>query len=156
MFTEISGYQREELIDREITKIAPKLFSDSGVSCFAFSGEQKEKEGFINHKFNHVIAVEYSVTQTGEGEWHVMFKLASQSNVKMMFLANHQGIITDFNLPAQAAFKKLQEECEAEGRTLCLSDLGVANPHAAQLRRANGSSVAIKFGPRELECIAQI
>ena len=26
MFVEITGYQREELIDREISKIAPKLF----------------------------------------------------------------------------------------------------------------------------------
>lgn len=34
MFTEVTGYQREELIDREVTKVAPKLFAKEGVSCF--------------------------------------------------------------------------------------------------------------------------
>ena len=34
MFTEVTGYQREELIDREVTKVAPRLFAKEGVSCF--------------------------------------------------------------------------------------------------------------------------
>lgn len=34
MFTEITGYQREELIDRDLSKIAPHLFAAAGYNCF--------------------------------------------------------------------------------------------------------------------------
>lgn len=34
MFTEVTGYQREELLNREVSKIAPKLYENEGVSPF--------------------------------------------------------------------------------------------------------------------------
>lgn len=33
MFTEVTGYQRDELIDRDISKIAPRLWQQEGVGC---------------------------------------------------------------------------------------------------------------------------
>jgi hypothetical protein len=41
MFTEVTGYQREELIDREVTRIAPRLFDREGVSPFELSVEEE-------------------------------------------------------------------------------------------------------------------
>lgn len=34
MFTEVTGYQREELLDRDVSRIAPRLFENEGVSPF--------------------------------------------------------------------------------------------------------------------------
>jgi len=33
MFTEVTGYQREELVGKELGKVAPKLFFNQGVCC---------------------------------------------------------------------------------------------------------------------------
>jgi hypothetical protein len=41
MFTEVTGYQREELIDREISSIAPRLFEREGVSPLELAGEEE-------------------------------------------------------------------------------------------------------------------
>jgi len=45
------------------------------------------------------------VQRAEEGEWHVMFKLASISNMKLILLADEQGEITDYNLLAQTSFR---------------------------------------------------
>lgn len=34
VFTEVTGYQREELIDREVNKVSPRLWEREGLSCF--------------------------------------------------------------------------------------------------------------------------
>jgi hypothetical protein len=91
LFTEITGYQREELIDSDIAKIAPHLYTKEGVNCFdLFSAdEEQERTGYINHKFNHLISVQYSVaSRPEEGEWHLIFKLTSASSMKMVVLTD--------------------------------------------------------------------
>lgn len=111
MFTEITGYQRDELIDRDLSKIAPRLFKQSGSSGFEMLKKSDAQiQGFINHKFNHLIAVEYTVGQrTEDNQIHIVFKLSSASNMKLVVLAKENGEITDYNLLAQNAFKKIQE-----------------------------------------------
>jgi hypothetical protein len=47
--------------------------------------------GLIRHKFNHLIAVKYSVKRKNDGEWQITLKLDSQNNLKMIILANKEG-----------------------------------------------------------------
>lgn len=145
MFTEITGYQREELIDRELSKISPHLFINGGFNCFElFSKEERDKEGFINHKFNHLIAVEYSVVpRLEEGEWHIVFKLASASNMKLILLADEHGMITDYNLLAQTSFRDLQT---TDAKPAFLTDVGLTNFTHQQYRRQNGFPASLKLG----------
>lgn len=36
MFTEITGYQREELFDVDLDLLTPNLYKEAGVPCFVF------------------------------------------------------------------------------------------------------------------------
>lgn len=140
-----------------MSRIASHLFEREGVSPveLAAGEEEREREGFLNHKFNHLISVQYSVAQR-ENEWHVIFKLASNSSMRLVLLSDPQGIVTDSNLLAQTAFKDAEAQVFTEGRPFSLAEIGLENFNAASFRRQNGCSASIRLGARTGECMVQV
>lgn len=63
LFTEISGYQRAELFDRELSLIAPNIFINSQTHCLGFSEDDRDRESFIKHKFSHLVGVTYEMAK---------------------------------------------------------------------------------------------
>lgn len=76
--------------------------------------------------------------------------------MKLVLLVNQQGDITDYNLLAQTAMKKLQDDASLNGRTLCMQDLDLAHFNSPQFHRQIGSSTRIRFGDKTGECIVQV
>jgi hypothetical protein len=91
-----------------------------------------------------------------ESEWHVLFKLASSTSMKLVLLVNQQGDITDYNLLAQTAMKGLQDEASKNGRALSMKDLDLEHFNSPQFQRQIGASTRIRFGEKTGECIVQV
>jgi hypothetical protein len=99
--------------------------------------------------------VQYSTAQR-EGEWHVVFKLASTSSMRLVLLADHTGAVTDANLLAQTAFRDSEAQVVAEGRPFSLAEIGLENFTSAQFRRQNGCLAPVRLGARAGECLVQV
>jgi hypothetical protein len=63
------------------------------LSCIdLIEDEEDDQDGFLNHKFNHLLSMTYSVNhRVEEKEWHITFKLSSISSMKMVLLADLNG-----------------------------------------------------------------
>lgn len=80
-----------------------------------------------------------------EEHLHVVFKLATTSNMKQVVLANESGEITDFNLLAHTAFKDIQDQAKKENYSLNLKDIGLSSFQSQQFRRPSGSPTSISY-----------
>jgi hypothetical protein len=157
LFTEISGYPRSELYDKDLSVIAPQLFRKAETMCLLLGGEQKEKEKecFLNHKFGHLVPVTYEAAAREEGNWNVVFKLSPSSNGKMIILADDVGRITDYNLVALNGLRELLSSRNLRLESMRLTDLGIEQPNPNLLRKQSGQLVCITVGGREVECLLQ-
>ena len=108
LFTEISGYSRSELIGKELSIVTPHLFVENGTNCFDFSSEKHDHESFIKNKSNNLTPITYEAIPRLNGQWHVILKLSTSHNNKIIFLADEAGKITDYNLVALNIFKNTE------------------------------------------------
>lgn len=93
------------------------------------------------------MAVTYEMVKKDEGEWQIVFKLASITNMKMIVLADDEGKITDYNLLATNSIKPTSEE-ESE-RPLSLQRMGVADWNSSAFKKQNGASAKVLIRNKE-------
>jgi hypothetical protein len=128
MFTEVTGYQREELVDREVSKVGARLWTNEGLTSLEMA-EGEERDGYLNHKSNHLLSVSYSVIhRPEEQEWHVVFKLSPTGSMRMVLLADLKGTVTDCNLLAQTALKHSLASHDQDAPLQCtLPEIGLSD-----------------------------
>lgn len=104
----------------------------------------------MNHKFNHLLSVSYSVVhRPEEQEWHMVFKLTPTTSMKMVLVADLNGTVTDCNLLAQTALKHTFASRDPDGPLQCtLADIGLSDFTKPEYRRTNGSAAELRMGGR--------
>ena len=99
--------------------------------------------------------VSYEMVQKEENEWHVIFKIVTSNNSKMILLANPSGNITDYNLASLHLLRQFFSDDKQLKQNLNLTDLGI-KAQSSKFLKQNGSLVVLNVSNQERECLAHV
>ena len=151
MFTEVTGYQKEEMIGEPMSLLAPQLYRNAnGAPCLPVSHEEpgNEAEGVIRHKFGHLLQVDYTIVEQRDAKRQITLKLSPHNSSRIIFLVSDMGVITDANLLGQQTLAQMDQKVTK------MSEIGLMNFRQAKFKKA-GSVTPVDLGSRKGDCLVQ-